>query len=124
MAEGYAKTYTDSSLSISSGGVEAHGLNPRAVEAMKEVGIDISDQESTIISDSDIQHYDLVITLCNSARDRCPNVELLSEHIHWGIEDPAHYNNDKDYLKHFRRIRDDIGNRVKDLINKKEKIGI
>ena len=120
MAEGFAKKYMDNSFVVSSGGVEAHGLNPRAVESMDEVGIDIRDQESSALSDNEINSYELVITLCGDARGRCPNLGSSSSHIHWDIEDPAKYNDDKDYLNHFRRVRDEIENRIKDLIAKKE----
>ena len=120
MAEGFAKKYMDNSFVISSGGVEAHGLNPRAVESMDEVGIDIRDQESSALSNNEINSYDLVITLCGDARDSCPNLGTFSLHIHWNIEDPAKYNDDKNYLNHFRRVRDEIESRIKDLIAKKE----
>jgi len=120
MAEGYARRYMNSSLVISSGGVEAHGLNPRVVESMNEVGIDIRNQKSSAISSDEINSYDLVITLCGDARDRCPNLASSSAHMHWDIEDPAKYNDDKNYLKHFRRVRDEIENKIKNLIINKE----
>ena len=64
MAEGWAKKYLGDSWEVFSAGIEAHGVNPRAVKAMSEVGIDISNQTSDIIDATLVEKADLIITLC------------------------------------------------------------
>ena len=64
MAEGWAKKYLGQKWNVYSAGIEAHGVNPSAVKAMKEVNIDISNQTSDFIDPSLLLHADLVVTLC------------------------------------------------------------
>jgi len=63
MAEGWAKQYLGDNWNVYSAGIEAHGLNPKAVQAMNEVGIDISSQTSDIIDSNLLNNADLVVTL-------------------------------------------------------------
>lgn len=72
MAEGWAKKHLGDDWHVYSAGIEAHGLNPNAVKAMNEVGIDISKQTSDIIDPELLNQSDLVVTLCGDAADRCP----------------------------------------------------
>src|SRR5690625_6408001 len=72
MAEGWAKKYLGDGWGVYSAGIEAHGLNPNAVKAMKEAGIDISNQTSDIIDPEILNNADLVVTLCGDAADKCP----------------------------------------------------
>ncbi|KFK77168.1 arsenate reductase [Bacillus spizizenii] len=72
MAEGWGKEYLGDKWNVYSAGIEAHGLNPNAVKAMKEAGIDISNQTSDIIDPNILNNADLVITLCGDAADKCP----------------------------------------------------
>ena len=110
MAEGFAKNLNvDQKYQIHSAGVEAHGLNPLAVEVMKELGIDISNQHSRKIKDEDLFHYDLVITLCGDARDRCPLLTSNTKNIHWDLQDPAKAKgSDKEIISTYRKVRDQI----------------
>ena len=89
MAEGLANLKLNKAFKIYSAGVEAHGLNPRAVKAMDEIGIDISGQQSQSISEDELSGYNLIVTLCGDARDRCPVLLGDQRNIHWGLEDPA-----------------------------------
>ena len=114
MAEGLANHFNlNQKFRIYSAGVEAHGLNPRAVEVMNEIGVDISDQQSNSILNDELSQYDLIITLCGDARDRCP---ILSDNnnIHWDLEDPANAEgNEEEIMSTYRKVRDQISNNIK-----------
>jgi len=109
MAEGFAKIQLDKKYKIYSAGVEAHGLNPNAISAMKEVGIDITTQESTKISSDELSEYDFIVTLCGDARDRCPILIDNQKNIHWDLEDPANAKGSEDEIMSiYRNVRDKI----------------
>ena len=82
IAEGFAKKYL-SNYNISSAGTEAHGMNPNTIKTMNEIGIDISNQISEKINQEDLNNYDLIITLCGDAKDKCPTFKKEIKHIHW-----------------------------------------
>lgn len=114
MAEGWAKRYLGDSWEVKSAGIEAHGLNPNAVKAMQEVGIDISDQKSEIIDTEVLNHADMVVTLCGDAEDRCPMTPPHVKREHWGFDDPAKAEGkDEEKWAVFQRVRDEIGERIK-----------
>lgn len=114
MAEGLAKQIMGNKFQIESAGVEAHGVNPRAIEMMKEINIDITNQTSDILSQEILNKADYVITLCGSAKDRCPPLfNLRAEHQHWDLEDPAQASGTEEEIRDFfRKVRDDIKRRV------------
>ena len=115
MAEGLARKYIKN-ITIYSAGVEAHGLNPYAVNAMKGIGIDISNYNSKVIKPKDILCYDLVITLCGDAKDKCPLLVDQTLHEHWDLEDPASFiGNQKEKNKKFAELRDIIYKNIKTL---------
>ena len=74
MAEGFGKVILGDEWNVYSGGIETHGVNPKAVEAMKEVGIDISNHTSDLIDDTILKQSDLVVTLCSHADAHCPTI--------------------------------------------------
>lgn len=114
MAEGWAKHYLGDEWEVKSAGVEAHGLNPKAVKAMNEVGVDISDQTSDIINPDVLNKATLAITLCGDAKDRCPVTPPHVKREHWGFDDPAKAKGaEEDVWKVFQRVRDEIGERIK-----------
>lgn len=114
MAEGWAKKYLGKEWNVYSAGIEAHGLNPNAVKAMKEVGIDISNQASEIIDAEILNHADLVVTLCGDARDKCPVTPPYVKREHWGFDDPAKAEGtDEEKWAVFQRVRDEIRERIK-----------
>ena len=108
MAEGWAKQHLGDEWDVRSAGLEAHGLNPNAVKAMKEVGIDISNQTSDVIDPKILNNADLVVTLCGHAADNCPVTPPHIKRVHWGFDDPA----GKEWSE-FQRVRDEIGARIK-----------
>jgi len=113
MAEGWAKKYLSEDWIIYSAGIEAHGLNPKAVEAMNEVGIDISSQTSDIIDSELLNSADFVVTLCGDAADKCPMTPPQVKREHWGFDDPAKaQGTEEEKWAVFQRVRDQIGERI------------
>lgn len=114
MAEAWGKKYLSDNWDVYSAGIEAHGVNPNAVKVMKEVGIDISDQTSDVIEPVLLQEADLVVTLCGHANDVCPTTPPDKMRVHWGFDDPAKATgSDAEKWEVFRRVRDEIGARIK-----------
>ena len=114
MAEGWAKKFLESEWEVRSAGIEAHGLNPKAVEAMKEAGIDISNQTSETIDSDFLNRATFAVTLCGDAKDRCPVTPPHVKRIHWGFDDPAKAGGtEEEVWKVFQRVRDEIGERMK-----------
>ena len=89
MAEGWAKKHLGDEWEVKSAGIEAHGLNPNAVKAMSEAGVDISKQTSDIIDPEILNNANLVVTLCGDAADKCPMTPPHVKREHWGFDDPA-----------------------------------
>ncbi len=114
MAEGFAKVYLKDEWEVKSAGLEAHGLNPKAVKAMEEIGIDISNQKSEIINTEILNQATLAVTLCEDANERCPVTPAHVKREHWGFDDPAKATGTKaEIWEEFERVRDEIGKRIK-----------
>ncbi|GGA89787.1 arsenate reductase (thioredoxin) [Ornithinibacillus halotolerans] len=114
MAEGWAKKILGDEWEVKSAGIEAHGLNPNAVKAMQEVGIDISNQASEIIDNDYLNNATMAVTLCGDASDRCPMTPSHVRREHWGFDDPAKAEGtDEEKWLVFQRVRDEIGERIK-----------
>jgi|SRR5690625_5180741 len=114
MAEGWAKKYLSNEWEIRSAGIEAHGLNPQAVRAMKEAGVDISNQTSDVIDTKFLNNADLVVTLCEDAADKCPITPPHVKKVHWGYDDPATAEGtEEEKWAIFQRVRDEIRDRIK-----------
>ncbi len=112
MAEGWARHLLGDRIEPHSAGIEAHGLNPRAVRVMAEAAVDISQQSSKLASDLDHVPFDLVITVCGHADENCPTFLGKSRVIHVGFDDPPQLAKEaateEQALVHYRRIRDEI----------------
>lgn len=74
MAEGWGKSLLGEGWNVYSAGIETHGVNPKAIQAMKEVDIDISEQTSDLIDNNILKQSDLVVTLCSDADNNCPTI--------------------------------------------------
>ena len=111
MAEGWARALRADDFEAYSAGIETHGLNPRAVVAMAEVGVDISAHQSQLLSDLDVE-FDLVVTVCGHAHESCPLFPGKTKVLHVGFDDPPRLSiaakTDEDALPHYRRVRDEI----------------
>ena len=119
MAEGWARALGDDRLEVRSAGIEAHGKNPRAIAVMKEAGVDISDQESTRLTDAMLDWADLVVTVCGHADEHCPVLPPGTRKEHWPLSDPARATgSDDEIMSVFRASRDDIRRRVEDLLER------
>lgn len=117
MAEGFGKKYADGEIEIYSAGVEAHGLNPRAVEIMKEAGVDISNHKSEIIDAELLNKSTYAITLCGDAEERCPYTPPHVKRLHWGLEDPAKATGtEEEITATFRKVRDQVDELVYNII--------
>src|SRR5699024_1473313 len=114
MAEGWAKYYLGDEWEVRSAGIEAHGLNPKAVKVMKEVGVDISNQKSETIDIEFFNKVTLAVTLCGDAKDSCPVTPPQVQREHWGFDDPAKAKGTEEEIwKVFQRVRDEIEERIK-----------
>ena len=90
-----------------SAGIEAHGMNPYTVKTLAELDIDVSEQKSKIINDNELNDFDLIITLCGDARDKCPILKSKVKHIHWDLKDPANFKGtEKETLSVYSNTRD------------------
>ena len=112
MAEGWAKSLHGDQFAIYSAGIEAHGLNPHAVEAMREVGVDISHQQSLRLDQFSEVSFDLIITVCGHADKNCPVLPRLCQKVHVPFDDPPalarNAATEEDSMRPYRRVRDEI----------------
>jgi arsenate reductase (thioredoxin) len=113
IAEGFGKKYLSDKYEVKSAGIEAHGLNPNAVKAMKEVDVDITDQISDIIDPAILNNAEFAITLCGDANDKCPMTPPHVTRFHWGFDDPAKAEGtEEEKWAFFQRVRDEIKARI------------
>ncbi len=113
MAEGYLRHVASDEFEPLSAGIEPRGLNPLAVEAMREIGIDISRQQSKDVRDFLSQTIPYVITVCDNAREHCPIFPRTYKFLHWGLDDAAAVQGTREEkLAVFRRVRDEIARRI------------
>jgi len=115
MAEGWARHLLGGRLEAFSAGIETHGLNPRAVQVMAEVGVDISAQRSELVGDHVDTGIDLVVTVCDHAAESCPVFPGRARVVHRSFRDPAQAHGDREeVLAAFRATRDAIRAWVED----------
>jgi arsenate reductase len=113
MAEGFARALLGGRFRVASGGLEPSVVNPLAVQAMREVGIDISDQRSKPLQDDLLFDATVIVTLCGDAEERCPVTPPDIRREHWPLPDPARAEgSERERLAVFRRVRDEIQERV------------
>jgi arsenate reductase len=109
MAEGWLRHFAGDRVDVYSAGIEAHGLNPRAVQVMQEAGVDISGHTSKTIDAVSQEDFDIVITVCDNAREQCPYFPARVRQLHHDFEDPAKVTGaDSEILATFRTVRDQI----------------
>ncbi len=117
MAEGWARQLGGPRVAAQSAGIEAHGKNPRAIAVMADAGIDISSQESTVVTDDMIRNADVVVTVCGNADENCPVLPPGTRRIHWPLTDPAAASGtDEEIMRQFRATRDEVAGRVRGLL--------
>ena len=112
MAEGFARALKSESVEPYSAGVETHGMNPRAVQVMREAGVDITSQRSKHVDELKDVRFDYVVTVCDNAHESCPIFSGKTRVIHVGFDDPPRLarsaRSDDEALSHYRRVRDEI----------------
>ncbi len=112
MAEGWARHLRGNRIEAYSAGIEPGPLDRRAVEVMAEAGVDISRQMSKHVSEVMHIPFDLVVTVCDRAAERCPVFPGSAKVIHSAFDDPPalarHPANQKEAIGHYRRVRDEI----------------
>lgn len=117
MAEWFAKNYGERLLEVYSAGLMNAGVHKRAIEVMKEVGIDISNQKSKSIDENLLKEMDIIVTLCGNAEETCPWTPPHIKRIHWPIEDPVGTTGtEEEIMNEFRRARDEIKEKVQELV--------
>jgi arsenate reductase len=115
MAEGLLRH--ESNYDVYSAGTNPSVVNPLAVEAMRELGIDISEHRSKSVDEFIGQEFDFVITVCDNANANCPVFPGPTQRIHWSFDDPAAaVGTDEAKLNEFRRIRDEISKRLREFV--------
>jgi len=119
MAEGWGRHLGADRFEFDSAGLEAHGKNPRAIAVMDEAGVDISGQESTVLTPQMLEWADLVVTVCGHADEHCPVLPPGTHKVHWPLEDPAKaVGTEQEIMMQFRATRDEVKRRVEDLLER------
>ena len=109
MAEGYLRKYAGDKAEVYSAGIETHGVNPRAIQIMKEDGIDISKHTSNNINEYRDINFDFVITVCDHAKEQCPFFPSNAKKFHHNFPDPAKATGaEEEILNQFREVRNII----------------
>lgn len=122
MADGIINHDFAGQIEAFSAGTEPHGLNPKAVAVMAEIGIDIGSNLSDHISKYDDHNFNYVITLCGDADEKCPIVVGGVDRIHIGFDDPPKASgSEEEVLNVYRRVRDEIRQQLGDFFRKELK---
>ena len=117
IAEGYLRLFAGDRAEVYSAGIETHGVNPRAIETMKEDGVDISKNTSNNIDEYRNIDFDFVITVCDNARERCPFFPTNAKKFHRNFSDPAKATGTEEEIKEqFRKVRQQIKNYCKKFV--------
>ncbi len=121
MAEAWTRVLKGDLVEAYSAGVDPRGVDPRAIKAMAEAGVDISGQESKDVDTLEDMEFDYVITLCDNAHQACPVFPARTRVMHVGFDDPpriaAGSQTDEEAMVHYRRVRDEIKAFVEQLPN-------
>jgi arsenate reductase len=110
MAEGLLRDLAGEKFEVFSAGVHASRVNPLAIEAMEEIGIDISHQQSKTLDHFLNEPFDYVITVCELNSETCPTFRGAKQTLHWNIPDPNHAVGD--HKEAFREIRDVLSQKI------------
>jgi len=109
MAEGLLRHDSGNRFEVESAGTRASLVRPEAIEAMKEIGIDISSHRSKDVGEFAGQHFDFVLTVCDNAKESCPIFSAETVSLHQSFEDPAAIQgSEQERLAAFRRVRDQL----------------
>ena len=113
MAEGLLRYYKNKKYNVFSAGIDPSHVNPKAIKVMAELGIDISGYASKSVNEFLNKKLDIVITVCDNARESCPVFAGKVKKLHWSFEDPAQaMGTEEEILVVFREVRDQIKTRI------------
>ncbi len=113
MAEGLLRQHAGDRFQVFSAGTRPGSLHPLAVRAMAELGVDISGQVSKSVYRFMAEKFDYVITVCNRARETCPEIPGAGKQLHWSLSDPAEVQgSEHERLEAFRRVGDKIADHI------------
>lgn len=118
MAEGLLRHLGGTRYEVFSAGTKPAGVNPLAIEAMREVGIDISTQRSKSVAEFAGQEFAAVITVCDNAAEECPIFPGAPQRAHWSLPDPAAVSGtEQEKLGAFRKVREELERRIQAFVN-------
>lgn len=118
IAHGFLASMTAGKAIVYSAGVETHGVNPKAIATMKEIGIDISGHTSNNITEYLGIDFDYVITVCDNAKERCPYFPTKAVKLHYNFPDPAKATGTDDEInERFRAVRSLIKDYCEQFVN-------
>ena len=124
MAEGLWRRLGGDEWDVFSAGVTPIGVSPRAVEAMAEIGIDISAQQSQAMDEFVELPFDLIVTVCSNADRQCPTFPHAAAKVYWPFDDP-HYaaGSEEEIRREFGRVRDEIAEAIRSFLDGRSKPG-
>ncbi|MFC6102192.1 arsenate reductase ArsC [Olivibacter domesticus] len=119
LAEGYLRAFAEDKAEIYSAGIETHGVNPKAIQVMKEDGIDISNHTSNHVDEYDHIDFDYVITVCDNAKESCPFFPTKAQKFHHNFPDPAKATGtNEEVMNQFRAVRDEVKAYAEEFVSK------
>ena len=117
MAEGFLRKFAGEALAVVSTAVQSPDSDPLAVEVMREIGVDISGQQSKGVKESLKEHFSYVITVSDDSRERSPVWPFTRNLFHWSIADPERVSGSSEQKREaFRRVRDEISWKVREFL--------
>ena len=117
IAHGYLQKFLGDSATIYSAGIETHGVNPRAITIMKEIGIDISSHTSNMVDEYENISFDVILTVCDNAHERCPYFPSKAKKYHHNFPDPAKAKGtEEEILNEFRKVREMVRSYCENLV--------
>jgi len=113
MAEGLLRSLGGDRFETHSAGTEATRVRPLAIQAMAELGVDISTQTSKTLDPYVDQRFDYVVTVCDDANESCPIFPNATNRLHWSLPDPSQATGTEEQrLAAYRTVRDDLKARI------------
>jgi arsenate reductase len=107
MAEGYLRQFSKGKAEIYSAGIVTHGVNPYAIEVMKEDGIDISAHTSNNVNEYTTIDFDLILSVCDHAKQNCPYFPSSAKRFHQNFPDPADAKGTREeVIPEYRKVKD------------------
>ena len=118
IAEGLLRHIGGTRFEAFSAGTKPVGVNPLAIEAMREIGIDISTQRSKSVAEFAGQEFATVVSVCDNAAEQCPIFPGAPQRVHWSLPDPAAVSGtEEEKLGAFRRVRNELERRILSFVN-------